>query len=177
MKINIGCGTTKTDGYYTCDHTDIYNADYVFDLEKDVFPFEDNSIEEVVAHHILEHLGDGYFHCMKELYRVCKNGAIIDIVVPHFRNQNQWHNPTHKRCITYYGLLLLDTEQTFAVTSNLAKQYGVDFKIVYHHEKLNIGYPLYDKIKEMTKEELESFSVDKNDVYEETHIKLQVKKL
>lgn len=176
MKLNIGAGTTKIEGFYSCDHTDIYGADFVFDLEKDIFPFEDNSVDEIIIHHVMEHLGEGYFHCLQEMYRICKDGAIIDVIVPHYRNENQYHNPTHKRFITHHGLLLLDQEQTISPTSNIAMQYGINFKTVFYEEQLNHSYPLYNRIKNMPLSELYAFAMDKNNVFNETHVKLQVKK-
>jgi len=61
MKINIGSGNTKIDGFVTIDYDSNSNPDYQLDLENDDLPFEDNTVETVVAHHILEHLGEGYF--------------------------------------------------------------------------------------------------------------------
>jgi predicted SAM-dependent methyltransferase len=48
MKINIGAGSTNYPGFLNCDYSDIFNPEYVFDLERDVFPFEDNSVDEVI---------------------------------------------------------------------------------------------------------------------------------
>ena len=66
MKLNIGAGDTKLEGFITFDYDKKASPDYIVDLERDRFPLEDNSVETVIAHHTLEHLGDGYFHCLKE---------------------------------------------------------------------------------------------------------------
>ena len=60
MKLNIGAGNKKFPGYINIDSYDASNPDYVLDLEHDNLPFEENSVGHVIAHHILEHLGDGF---------------------------------------------------------------------------------------------------------------------
>ncbi|NDC96305.1 methyltransferase domain-containing protein [bacterium] len=100
MKINLGSGLKKIDGFLNVDHDPSTNPDFLVDLELENLPFEDNSVDTIIAHHILEHIGDNFFSLMKEIYRVCKDGAIIDIEVPHHRHENFFGDPTHKRFIT-----------------------------------------------------------------------------
>lgn len=99
MKLNLGSGTKRYPGYTNIDCDAGSNPDYVVDLEHDKLPFDDNTVEHVLAHHVLEHLGDGFFHCLREIYRVCKPGAIIDVRVPHPRHDTFLIDPTHKRPI------------------------------------------------------------------------------
>lgn len=99
MKLNIGSGYKKIDGYKNVDSSSLCNPDFLFDIGKDRWPFEDNCVDEIVAHHILEHLGEEFFHCMKEMYRVCKDGAIINILVPFPRHDTFLIDPTHRRPI------------------------------------------------------------------------------
>lgn len=99
MKLNIGSGNTRYDGYINIDNDSGSNPDYVLNLESDVLPFSDDSVDEVLAHHILEHMGEGFFHCIKELYRVCKHNSIIDVRVPHPRHDTFLIDPTHRRPI------------------------------------------------------------------------------
>ena len=100
MKISIGAGDTIETDYIRIDYDSLTNPDYVLDLERDRLPFEDSTVEAVKAHHILEHLGEGFFHCLQELYRVCKHGARINIRVPHPRHDSFLADPTHRRPIT-----------------------------------------------------------------------------
>jgi predicted SAM-dependent methyltransferase len=136
MKINIGAGSTKIEGFITCDYDKLNNPDYCFNLETDRFPFEDNTVEIVVAHHVLEHLGEGYFNCLKELYRVCKHGATIDVRVPHHRHDYYYDDPTHRRPITVGGLRLFSKKhnklckEQQAASSRLGDFFEVDFEIV-----------------------------------------------
>lgn len=135
MKINIGAGDSVYEDYIRIDYDVKSNPDYVLDLEKDNLPFENSTVDAVIAHHVLEHLGEGYFHCLQELYRVCKHGAIIDIRVPHPRHDTFLADPTHRRPITTMGLQLfskkfneLCRKQKFA-SSRLGEFYNVDFEI------------------------------------------------
>ena len=68
MKINLGGGLKRFDGFVNIDHDPLTNPDFCFNIEKDKFPFEDNSVDEVKAHHILEHLGEGFFHTITSPY-------------------------------------------------------------------------------------------------------------
>lgn len=104
MKINIGAGSKRIPGYLNLDNDSNSNPDYVVNLENDILPFDDDSVDGVIAHHVLEHLGDGFFHCVKELYRVCKHGTIIDVRVPHPKHDTFLIDPTHKRVILPHTL-------------------------------------------------------------------------
>jgi len=48
-------------------------------------PFNDNTFDEIRAHHCLEHIpaGEDLIFVMSELCRVLKPGGILDISVPH----------------------------------------------------------------------------------------------
>lgn len=168
MKINIGAGDTSETDYIRIDYDRLTNPDYVLDLEKDKLLFEDSTVEAVKAHHILEHLGEGYFHCLKELYRVCKHGAIIDIRVPHPRHDSFIADPTHRRPITVMGLQLfskkfnkLCREQKVA-SSRLGDYFDVDFEI------LNFKY-LPD---EESAQNLANLSLKELQIYERQHFNI-----
>lgn len=178
MKINIGAGETRIDGFVTCDHDPLSNPDYLVDLEKDTLPFPDNSVDTVIAHHVLEHLGQGYFHCLKELYRVCQNGALIDIRVPHPRHDSFIADPTHCRPITPMGLKLFSKkfndfckEQQFA-SSRLGYYYGVDFEILDFNYVPEEKYRT--KLQNNTVQEIEEYIAEHCNVVKEIYIKLIV---
>jgi DNA modification methylase len=178
MKINIGAGSTKIEGFVTCDYDKLNNPDYCFNLETDTFPFSDNSVEVVVAHHVLEHLGEGYFNCLKELYRVCKHGATIDIRVPHHRHDYFYDDPTHRRPITVGGLLLFSKkhnrlcEEQQAASSRLGFYFDVDFEILdwdYIPSK-----DFKDQFVGKPREEVEAYLKQHNNIIEELWVKLVV---
>lgn len=180
MKINIGAGGTKIDGFVTLDYDPLTEPDYVVNLEKDVFPFEDNTVEVVIAHHVFEHLGEGYFHCLKELYRVCKHGATIDVRVPHYRHDYFFDDPTHRRPITVGGLLLFSRKhnklckEQQAASSRLGDWLGVDFEIVNWDYVPDKRYR--DEFVGQPREEVEKYLREHNNIIEELWVKLVVVK-
>ena len=178
MKINLGGGRKRYDGFLNVDHDPLTNPDYCIDLEKDIFPFEDSTVEEIKAYHILEHIGEGFFHLMKELYRICKNGAIIDIFVPHHRHENYYGDPTHRRPITVEMLNQFSKkwcswhQEYWNSSSGFAPRLNVDFEIV-HYEYL-VDHEYEKMAQEGRHEELFAMARKLNNVFFETKIKLAV---
>lgn len=178
MKINIGSGDSNSEDYVTIDYDSSSNPDYALDLEKDPLPFNNDTVEAVIAHHILEHLGEGYFHCLQELYRVCKHGAVIDVRVPHPRHDTFLADPTHKRPITPMGLKLfskkfnkLCREQNYS-SSRLGDYFKVDFEILDY--KYIPDNQAIQKYSHLNKEDIENISNTYNNIISEIHIKLIV---
>jgi len=99
MKLNIGC-----DFDYRKDWVNLDNyggrADVVHDLNVFPYPFKDDSFEYIHASHILEHLED-VPKVMRELWRISKDGAIIEIKVPYYNNYNAFRDLTHIRFFTW----------------------------------------------------------------------------
>ena len=138
MKLNLGCGQNRIEGYVNADREPAVEPDVVMDLEEFPWPFEDNSVDEVVANHVLEHVGadaNVFIGIMQELYRVCRPGALVHIAVPHPRHDNFVDDPTHVRAITPMTLSLFSKEncakwkELGAANSPLAIYANVDFKL------------------------------------------------
>ena len=157
LKINLGSGYKRYEGFVNVDGDKNCYPDYLVNLEKDNLPFEDNSVSEVKAHHILEHIGEGYFHLLQEIYRVCENGAIIDIEVPHPLHETFMNDPTHKRPIMVEGMRLFSKKfnqheiDTMGKSSTLGLMYDVDFELVDFKFVPDPFY--YDLIQRQTEEE------------------------
>ena len=78
---------------------------------------------------------------MKELYRVCRDGATIRIVVPHHRHEYFFNDPTHVRAVTADGMTLFSQrlnrqwiEQGIS-NSPLGLYLGIDFELVEVKQK------------------------------------------
>ena len=95
MKINLGSWTERYDGFLNLDKDPGVKPDIVADIEKGI-PLDDNSVDEIKANMILEHIHDIIF-VMNELWRIMKNGAILNIIVPHEKSAMAWGDPTHVR--------------------------------------------------------------------------------
>ncbi len=137
LRLNLGCGMNRLDGYVNVDR--FGEPDVRHDLEVVPWPWPDDSANEVVLCHVLEHLGRDpqvYLGVMKELYRVCRDGAAIHVIVPHHRHDNFFNDPTHVRAVTADGMTLFsqrlnrDWARHGIANSPLGLYLGVDFEMV-----------------------------------------------
>jgi predicted SAM-dependent methyltransferase len=84
MKLNLGCHVWKLDGFTNVDIDPKMNPDVLADVLK--LPFEDNSVDEIYAGHIIEHLNMKQSEeAIIEWKRVLKVGGIITITIPDFQ--------------------------------------------------------------------------------------------
>lgn len=145
MKLNLGCGNNKLHGYVNVDMFDHCEPDVLFNIENTPWAmWSDNSVDEIMMIHVLEHIGatpELYFNVIKEMYRVCKDGALIHIQVPHWQHDNFHHDPTHVRKITPIGLAMFGKTRNLrdiknkGAESKLGLMLNVDFEVVkvfYH---------------------------------------------
>ena len=87
VRIDLGCGSAKREGFTGLDFVDLPGVDHVLDLTRDRFPFEDQSVDEVFSAHFLEHIASPN-HVFTEIGRVCRDGAKIEIWMPYaFSNE------------------------------------------------------------------------------------------
>ncbi len=110
MKLHLGCGFNKKRGYVNCDISKDVNPDLVLNLEKRL-PFKSNSIDEIIAEHVFEHV-ENFVSLMSEIYRVSKPNAKIYIKVPYFSHESAFSNVTHVRFFTYTTFDLFDKEHS-----------------------------------------------------------------
>jgi hypothetical protein len=166
MKLNLGCGHKKMEGWVNVDQFADCHPDMVVNLEHFPFPWEDNSVDEILLSHVLEHLGQltaVYLKIIQEFYRICRHGAVIRIYVPHPRHDDFIGDPTHVRPITVEGLTLFDQalnqEWIKGGFSNtpLGIYLGVNFRIQNseyvieqkYHDKIQSGEEnVFDLMKE-----------------------------
>jgi SAM-dependent methyltransferase len=81
--LNLGCGSQRIQNWINID---LYgNPDFRWDLENIPWPWEDNSIDFIVANHILEHLHN-WWDCFLECVRVLKVGGMIEVHIPDESN-------------------------------------------------------------------------------------------
>lgn len=93
LRLDLGCGGWKTEGFVGVDIYSGPGVDVVADLNRR-FPFPDNSVDEIKAHDVLEHLKDN-IHSMNEIWRICKPYAKVDIRVPSTDGRGAFQDPTH----------------------------------------------------------------------------------
>ena len=138
MKLNLGCGQNRIEGYVNADREPAAEPDVVMDMEEFPWPFDDDSVDEVMASHVLEHIGatpNLFIGVMQEIYRVCRAGAAVHVAVPHPRHDNFISDPTHVRPITPATLALFSKrlceqwKKELAANTPLALYAGVDFEV------------------------------------------------
>lgn len=96
LRLNLGSGGRPKDGYVNVDvNPNAPNVDRVHDLNSYPWPFDSNSVDEVVMEHCLEHLIDRN-RAMKEVHRILKKNGVAKITVPHFTWQLAYADPTHR---------------------------------------------------------------------------------
>lgn len=98
--LHLGCGTHKMPGAIGVDIVALPGVDIVLDLDREQLPFPENTFEIVYAHHVLEHLKN-LAEVLGEIHRVCKPGAIVDVLVPYYTCVGAFGDPTHVRFFTY----------------------------------------------------------------------------
>lgn len=138
MKLNLGSGQFKLQGYVNVDSQAASEPDLVWDLEKTPWPFDSDVAHEIVMTHVLEHLGQEksvYFAILKELYRVSAPNGRVLVTVPHPRHDTFWVDPTHVRAILPESMMMLskarnlEWKQKGIADTPLALYLDVDFEV------------------------------------------------
>jgi SAM-dependent methyltransferase len=138
MKLDLGCGYKKREGYTRVDHDSRVIPDVCHDLEVFPWPFDADSVDGILMSHVLEHLAplpSEYRQLWQEIYRICKHGAEIHVDVPHWNHENMIHDPTHVRRITPITLAMMDQTRNKqdierdGGETTLGLQWCVDFKM------------------------------------------------
>lgn len=107
-RLNLGCGREILDGFVNVDSVALPGVDVVWDLTLRPWPFKENTFDYVLARSILEHVPhtiqgerrDGLLLVMEEVHRILKPGGHLQVMVPHFRSDEAYLDPTHQRFFT-----------------------------------------------------------------------------
>lgn len=95
MKIDMGCGRRKKEGYFGIDCQELEGVDLVCDCNQ-VIPLEDNIADEVIAYDFLEHVqNDKRIHIMTEIWRILKPNGIFISSTPSTDGRGAFQDPTH----------------------------------------------------------------------------------
>lgn len=140
-KLHLGCGSHIKEGFINIDiieHPDILQLD----LEVGRLPFPKGSVEEIQAHHIMEHLHE-FPKLMNECHRVMKPGGHMVLSVPMYPSKQAFQDPTHVR------FFVLETFYYFINGSPLYEQCGKSYGFLpwrrMYHNILN-GWELAVKL-------------------------------
>lgn len=183
MKLNLGCGHERLEGWVNVDKAG--EPEVRCDLEQFPWPWGDSTVSEVRLHHVLEHLGETtavYLGVLKELYRVCADGARVHITVPHPRHDDFLIDPTHVRPILAESFQLLskrrclDWKARGVANTPLALYLDVDFEVEQASHTLDPLWQAQLASGKMKPEELSAMAQQVNNVIKQTDVELRVVK-
>ncbi len=96
VKIDLGCGPHKREGFTGVDSIQFPGVDIVADL-RECWPFEVASVDEAHASHVIEHFtAIERVHFVNELYRVLKPGGTCTLIFPIWSSGRAYGDPTHQ---------------------------------------------------------------------------------
>lgn len=138
MKLNLGCGFDKREGWLNVDNFPECEPDRMLDIESVPWDLPSDAFDHVLMKHVLEHVGADFAvfaAVMRELYRVMKPGGLLEIHIPHVRHDTFWSDPTHVRAFTPLTFRMMSkrqNEEWIARRANytmLALVMRVDFEV------------------------------------------------
>jgi len=130
IRLDIGCGLVRRPGFVGIDKVIKVKPDILADIEYGL-PIKSNSLNFVYSSHTMEHI-DNFINLMEEIYRVCKPGAIVEIVVPYYASSSAHMDPTHVRFFT---------EETFRCCfSKSRKSDRLDYDFKCNFEQIEVKY-------------------------------------
>ena len=100
LRLDIGSGAKPRAGFYGVDQLATPGVDIVADLNRPLELLPDNCAEHVFSSHALEHVQD-LLLLLREIHRISRPDALIELIVPHFSNPYYYSDPTHVR---FFGL-------------------------------------------------------------------------
>lgn len=96
LKLNLGSGPTKMEGFLSVDCIEFPEVDVVCDLLK-TWPWKDGTVSEAHCSHVVEHFDAmERVHFVNELYRVMVPGGKAQIITPYWGSCRAYGDPTHK---------------------------------------------------------------------------------
>jgi predicted SAM-dependent methyltransferase len=142
LKLNIAGGQQRMDGWTNIDIAKIPETDIVHDLNVMPWPLKDNSVEEALCSHYVEHIPtlcaccsgkqNPFFAFLDELYRIMIPGGKVTVISPYWSSIRCWQDPTHTRGISEYTFLYANAKWRM---DNKLNHYPVhadfDFTYVY----------------------------------------------
>src|SRR3990167_3634625 len=179
LRLNLGCGNDIKAGYVNVDAYALPGVDCVHDLNVGWWPWDDDSVSEVLLHNVMEHLPDTVA-VMKELYRICRDGALVHIAVPHPRHDDFISDPTHCRAITQRTMELFSKKLCKArekdANNPLAVIHDVDFEIVKDCYVVEKRWMARVERKEIDEDQLRDAVLTFNNVVKQIEMTLRVVK-
>ena len=119
-KLNFGCGNDIRKGW---DNVDIQKSKKLtksFDFNKFPYPIRKDSYDYIYLSNVLEHL-DKPYKVLDELWRIAKNKAIIEIIVPHYTNKGAYSDMQYQHFFNEECFELLEKQRKLIDKTNKFK--------------------------------------------------------
>ena len=184
-KYNFGCGCRKLDNYINVDVDAACLPDLIINLENVPWPIDSDSVSEAVFDNSLQQMGAAnidFFNLINELYRVCCNGALVKINVPHFRSDKFYDDPLNVRKITHNTFKVLTSSNNYFDNSPSCQPLlfwnasSVDFEVLSTTVFPSKKYAHLLETASISQEDFLIAADEKNNVIDEIQILLRVKK-
>lgn len=126
LRLDLGCGKAKREGFTGVDVRPFPGVDIQWDLAQPdgrvpfagqsqtyrPWPWKDSTVDEVHCSHTVEHLQFNpehpeRIHFVNELHRVLKPGAKATIIVPHWASCRMYGDYTHREPVSEFWLFYL----------------------------------------------------------------------
>jgi len=151
LRLDLGCGPNKREGFVGVDCIKFPNVDVVLDLNSK-WPWKDNTVDEIHCSHCIEHFdGVERVHVYNEMFRVMKVGAKATLIAPHCFSGRAYGDPTHKwppiAMFSFFYLLKTWRMQNapHSDITNWANGYSCDFDVTG-------GYSLHPLVQSRNQE-------------------------
>lgn len=134
--VDLGCGPRKLLGAFGFDCQRLPGVDAVCNFDGSL-PLQTSAVDIVYLSHIVEHIRD-LVRFMEEIYRICRPGAEVRVVVPYYTSRGAFRDPTHVRYITEDTFQYFEPPTPYAVQTNFRIE-----KIEYQVRKPFRYFPRY----------------------------------
>lgn len=143
LKLDLGCGKNKREGFIGVDSRKFEGVDQVLDLTK-AWPWKDGTVEEAHCSHMIEHLEwPERVHFFNELHRVLIKDGKCSLIVPHWNSSRYYGDPTHKSPFSEFAFYYLDKGWREVNAPHV--DYTCDFAVTW-------GYSLHPSIQSRNQE-------------------------
>lgn len=135
MKLNLGCGDKKLDGYINVDSSHKCKPDYVWDVCNIPYPKEwTKNVERIEADNLVEHLPrEQFIPVMNEWHRILKEGGVLWIKSPAIARNMDFEqldavfgDPTHTNPLTERTFTYWDLNDKMRRWHLFGKDYGIE---------------------------------------------------
>lgn len=143
-RLDIGCGYKKEYASIGIDIRKLPGVDIIADINH--LPFKDNSIDEIVCTHILEHIPN-LTDAMRELHRILKPHGLLFIKAPHANSLWSKSNPEHKTFFTMW------TMNYYTIWD----EFNIDFKFRVIKKQLYVANKIFNYLLNLRPEYTEKY--------------------